>query len=184
MQRNWTNLDFKLKWKTAMWITKIRSLKRFSRKVAEISHYKISLFSSCHKRNGSEKLRKIFRKDILWRHIWWASALARRAVITNFRTANMVFCAAFNCRNSSKSGVSFFPFPLKDEKCCKEWFTLMKRKDFTPTAASKLCSDYFSPQCFEQDLAFKGNTWNFHDSRHSRPVGFVTQFPQMHLHVI
>ena len=78
---------------------------------------------------------------------------------------------------------AFFPFPLKDEKCCKEWSRLMKIKDFTPTAASKLCSDYFSPQCFEQDLAFKGNTWNFHDSRHSRPVGFATQFPQMHLHV-
>jgi hypothetical protein len=80
---------------------------------------------------------------------------ARRAGITNFRTANMVFCAAFNCRNSSKSGVSFFSFPLRDEKRCKEWLRLMKRKDFTPTAASKLCSAHFSPQCFEQNLALR-----------------------------
>lgn len=49
---------------------------------------------------------KFFGKDILWRHIWWASP--RRAGITNFRALNIMFCAAFNCRNSSKSGVSFF----------------------------------------------------------------------------
>jgi len=67
----------------------------------------------------------------------------------------MVFCAAFNCSNSSKSGVSFFFFTLKDEKRCKEWLRLMKRKDFTPTAASKLCSAHFSPQCFEQNLALR-----------------------------
>jgi len=75
------------------------------------------------------------------------------AGITNFRTANMVFCAAFNCSNSSKSGLSFFSFPLKDGKRCKEWLRLMKRKDFTPTAASRLCSAHFSPQCYEQNLA-------------------------------
>ena len=73
---------------------------------------------------------------------------ARRSGITNFRTANMVFSAAFNCSKSSNSGVSFFSFPLKDEKCCKEWLRLMKRKDFMPAAASELCSAHFSPKCF------------------------------------
>ena len=67
----------------------------------------------------------------------------------------MVFCAAFNFSNSFKSGVNFFPFPLKDEKRCKEWLRVLKRKDFTPTAASRLCSIHFSPECFEYNLALR-----------------------------
>ena len=31
----------------------------------------------------------------------------------------------------------------------------MKRKDFTPTAASRLCSAHFSPHCFEHNLALR-----------------------------
>lgn len=80
---------------------------------------------------------------------------ANSAGITKFTTRNMVFCAAFNCSNSSKSAVSFFSFPLKDEKRCKEWVRRMKRKDFVPTAASRLCSDHFSPDSFTENLAVR-----------------------------
>ena len=65
-----------------------------------------------------------------------------------------MFCAAFNCSTCSKSGFSLFTFP-KDEKRCKEWVRLMKRKDFTPTMACRLCSMHFSPESFEQSIELR-----------------------------
>lgn len=85
----------------------------------------------------------------------WRASRTRKAGNTKLRTTSMVFCAAFNCSNNSKSGVSFFTFPLKDEQRCKEWVRLMKRKDFIPTNASRLCSAHFSVQSFEQNLTLR-----------------------------
>ncbi|KAL9951461.1 hypothetical protein ACROYT_G044124 [Oculina patagonica] len=85
----------------------------------------------------------------------WRASRTRKAGNAKLRTTSMVFCAAFNCSNNSKSGVSFFTFPLKDEQRCKEWVRLMKRKDFIPTNASRLCSAHFSVQSFEQNLTLR-----------------------------
>ena len=102
------------------------------------------------------KLRKIIGKRSC-DDIFGELPRAGRAGITNFSTANMVFCAAFNWSNSSKSGLSFFSFPLKDKKRCKEWLRVMKRKDLMPTAASRLCSSHFSCECFEHNLALRAS---------------------------
>ena len=48
-----------------------------------------------------------------------------------------IWCFVPHSFSCSKSGVSSFSFPREDEKCsCNEWLRLVKRKDFTPTAAS------------------------------------------------
>ena len=44
----------------------------------------------------------------------------------------MVFCAAINCSNNSKSGISTFKFP-ENAKLRKEWLIKMKRESFQPT---------------------------------------------------
>ena len=43
----------------------------------------------------------------------------------------MVFCAALNCLNYSKSKVSTFKFPA-NSKLRKQWLLKMKRKEFQP----------------------------------------------------
>lgn len=66
----------------------------------------------------------------------------------------MVFCAAFNCTNDSKSKVSTFKFP-EDPKLRKEWLVKMRRESFEPTKHSRICADHFTADCFEQNLAVR-----------------------------
>lgn len=66
----------------------------------------------------------------------------------------MVFCAAINCRNDSKSKVSTFKFP-EDPKLRKEWLIKMKRESFEPTKHSRICADHFTADCFQQNLAIR-----------------------------
>ena len=63
----------------------------------------------------------------------------------------MVFCAAINCHNNSKSKVSTFKFP-QDARLRKEWIVKMKRKGFTPSKHSRVCAEHFSEDCFEQNI--------------------------------
>ena len=66
----------------------------------------------------------------------------------------MVFCAAINCRNDSKSKVSTFKFP-DDPKLRKQWLIKMKRASFEPTKHSRICADHFTADCFQQNLAIR-----------------------------
>ena len=52
----------------------------------------------------------------------------------------MVFCAALNCLNYSKSNVSTFKFPANSE-LRKQWLLKMKRKEFQPEKNSRICDE-------------------------------------------
>ena len=67
---------------------------------------------------------------------------------------SMVFCAAINCRNDSKSKVSTFKFP-DDPKLRKQWLIKMKIAYFEPTKHSRICADHFTADCFQQNLAIR-----------------------------
>ena len=66
----------------------------------------------------------------------------------------MVFCAAINCSNNSKSGISTFKFP-ENAKLRKEWLIRMKRESFEPTKHSRLCAEHFTQDSFKQNLAVR-----------------------------
>ena len=55
----------------------------------------------------------------------------------------MVFCAALNCLNYSKSKVSTFKIPA-NSKLRKQWLLKMKRKEFQPGKNSCICAVHFT----------------------------------------
>ncbi|XP_017266375.1 uncharacterized protein LOC108232837 [Kryptolebias marmoratus] len=61
----------------------------------------------------------------------------------------MVQCAALNCSNrpNSTTGVSFFSFP-KDKKHSQIWIRNLRRENYHPNSASRLCSEHFEETCF------------------------------------
>uniref|UniRef100_A0A3Q3B4V4 THAP-type domain-containing protein n=1 Tax=Kryptolebias marmoratus TaxID=37003 RepID=A0A3Q3B4V4_KRYMA len=65
------------------------------------------------------------------------------------RSCNMVQCAALNCSNrpNSTTGVSFFSFP-KDKKHSQIWIRNLRRENYHPNSASRLCSEHFEETCF------------------------------------
>ena len=66
----------------------------------------------------------------------------------------MVFCAATNCTNHSKSKVSTFKFPT-DPKIREEWLKNLKRESFQPTKYSRLCENHFTKESFDESYAIK-----------------------------
>ena len=66
----------------------------------------------------------------------------------------MVFCAAPNCLNNSKSKVSTFKFPA-NSKLRKQWLFKMKRKEFKPDKNSRICAVHFTEDCFRESLAIR-----------------------------
>ena len=64
----------------------------------------------------------------------------------------MVFCAALNCLNYSKSKVSTFKFPA-NSKLRKQWLLKMKRKEFQPEKNSRICAVHFTEDYFRENLA-------------------------------
>ena len=66
----------------------------------------------------------------------------------------MVFCAALNCLNYSKSKVSMFKFPAKS-KLRKQWLLKMKRKEFQPEKNSRICAVHFTEDYFRENLAIR-----------------------------
>ena len=61
----------------------------------------------------------------------------------------MVFCAAKNCTNRSKSKVRTFKFPA-DPKIPEEWLKNLKRESFQPTKHSRLCENHFTEESFDE----------------------------------
>lgn len=71
-----------------------------------------------------------------------------------FTQLAMVYCAAFGCNNDSRSpppGVSYFRFP-RDDYFREQWLRKISRADLVLTKHSRLCSEHFTPDCFERDL--------------------------------
>ena len=66
----------------------------------------------------------------------------------------MVFCAALNCLNYSKSKVNTFKFPA-NSKLRKQWFLKMKRKGFQPGKNSRICAVHFTEDYFRENLAIR-----------------------------
>ncbi|CAL1288178.1 unnamed protein product [Larinioides sclopetarius] len=62
----------------------------------------------------------------------------------------VLYCCAFNCKENYVKGgpYTFHSFP-KDETRRKEWCRLLRRENFTPTNASKICSKHFDYECFD-----------------------------------
>ena len=61
----------------------------------------------------------------------------------------MVFVAATNCTNRSKSKVRTFKFPA-DPKIPEEWLKDLKRQSFQPTKHSRLCENHFTEESFDE----------------------------------
>lgn len=62
-------------------------------------------------------------------------------------------CVAYGCGSINRDGISLFSIP-KDDKLRKLWTQQVQRardKWSGPTACSFLCSNHFSPDCFEPD---------------------------------
>ena len=67
--------------------------------------------------------------------------------------ATMPYCVAYNCNNSEKYSVSLhiYKFP-SDDKVRNIWIDKIRRKNWTPSQHSRLCSQYFTHDCFEEDI--------------------------------
>ena len=65
----------------------------------------------------------------------------------------MVYCAAFDCNNDSRytTGLSYLCFP-SDESRRQQWLAKISRADLVISKNSRLCSEHFTPDCFERDL--------------------------------
>ena len=66
----------------------------------------------------------------------------------------MVFCAALNCLNYSKSKVSTFKFPA-NSKLRKQRLLKMERKEFQPGKNSRICAVHFTEDYFRENLAIR-----------------------------
>ncbi|KAM7375607.1 hypothetical protein PAMA_014624 [Pampus argenteus] len=62
-------------------------------------------------------------------------------------------CSAFGCtkRPSKDSTVQFFRFPLGDNDRLKRWLLNVRRKNWTPSRSSRLCSSHFEEDQFFTD---------------------------------
>jgi len=69
-----------------------------------------------------------------------------------FRKEMPLSCSAFRCKNRWRKGqnITFHSFPRSRPHLLMQWLVSMRRKDFTPTAACKLCSVHFEESCFDR----------------------------------
>ncbi|XP_064605165.1 uncharacterized protein LOC135470263 isoform X4 [Liolophura sinensis] len=68
----------------------------------------------------------------------------------------MPSCSAIGCSNTSRSiakdrKVTLHRFPVRNEELAQLWVFNMNRDGFVPNKNSRLCSDHFLPDCFEED---------------------------------
>ncbi|KAF1379144.1 hypothetical protein PFLUV_G00173030 [Perca fluviatilis] len=59
-------------------------------------------------------------------------------------------CSAFGCKLRHNQGfsINFFRFPLRDRRRLKQWVMNVRRQNWTPTPASRLCSMHFEEDQF------------------------------------
>ena len=67
----------------------------------------------------------------------------------------MVYCMAVGCNNDARrtkgKGISYHSLP-KNEQLRKEWLAKINRVNPTISKNSFVCSDHFTPECFETNL--------------------------------
>ncbi|XP_050687377.1 RRP15-like protein isoform X3 [Eriocheir sinensis] len=66
-------------------------------------------------------------------------------------------CSAFGCKNkcnniSRSRGISFHKFPhrIKFKSKFKQWVRNLRWKNWTPLTSSVICSEHFTPECFDR----------------------------------
>ncbi|XP_006941499.2 THAP domain-containing protein 8 [Felis catus] len=65
------------------------------------------------------------------------------------------YCRAPNCSNTAgrlgadNRPVSFYKFPLKDGPRLRAWLRHMGHEDWVPSCHQHLCSEHFTPSCFQ-----------------------------------
>ncbi|XP_039680313.1 THAP domain-containing protein 1-like isoform X4 [Perca fluviatilis] len=66
-------------------------------------------------------------------------------------------CSAFGCKQRQYQGcsINFFRFPLRDRRRLKQWVMNVRRQNWTPTPASRLCSMHFEEDQFLIDNMFR-----------------------------
>ncbi|XP_077564701.1 uncharacterized protein LOC144180190 [Haemaphysalis longicornis] len=63
------------------------------------------------------------------------------------------YCAMYGCTNTGgRNAVVFHSFP-KDPRLAAQWTAACKRKGFTPTKNSQICSDHFPDSAYERSLS-------------------------------
>eukprot|EP00096_Caligus_rogercresseyi_P014109 TRINITY_DN6641_c0_g1_i1.p1 TRINITY_DN6641_c0_g1~~TRINITY_DN6641_c0_g1_i1.p1 ORF type:complete len:286 (-),score=30.06 TRINITY_DN6641_c0_g1_i1:1062-1919(-) len=66
-----------------------------------------------------------------------------------------MLCSVFDCKNKwvEKSHISFHCFP-KDPKRAALWLRNLNMVEFKPKKYSRICSEHFTPGCFNRTLSF------------------------------
>uniref|UniRef100_A0A8C8R774 THAP domain containing 8 n=1 Tax=Pelusios castaneus TaxID=367368 RepID=A0A8C8R774_9SAUR len=65
------------------------------------------------------------------------------------------YCRAPNCSNSAGQRraagerLSFYRFPLHNPERLQQWLSQMNQEKWVPTRYQHLCSEHFTPSCFE-----------------------------------
>ncbi|KAH9367954.1 hypothetical protein HPB48_011667 [Haemaphysalis longicornis] len=63
------------------------------------------------------------------------------------------YCAMYGCTNTGgRNAVVFHSFP-KDPRLAAQWTAACKRKGFSPTKNSQICSDHFPDSAYERSLS-------------------------------
>ena len=59
-------------------------------------------------------------------------------------------CCAYGCKNRHVKGseIKFFSFPFKDPHRLEAWVAAIRRKDWKPTKATRICSEHFTSSDF------------------------------------
>ena len=80
-------------------------------------------------------------------------SLKRYSSIFQVFVDKMVYCAAFDCNNDSRktTGISYHCFP-KDPSLREQWLAKISRADLIVSKSTRLCSEHFTPDCYERDL--------------------------------
>ena len=62
-------------------------------------------------------------------------------------------CSAFGCQNRDigASDIRFHSFPTRDPELRRKWIQAVRRVNFNPTSADKLCSEHFLPSDYRQE---------------------------------
>ncbi|CAI6356297.1 unnamed protein product [Macrosiphum euphorbiae] len=91
----------------------------------------------------------------------------------------VVYCCVDVCFNRLEYGskIHFFSFPLKNEFRTTEWMKAINRKGFKPSASSRICSDHFTLNDFENS---PGGSYHLYLTDKSCPSIFPITFDESH----
>ena len=89
------------------------------------------------------------------------------------------YCIVWGCSNTNKDGFSLFQFP-KDKKGSKIWTKQIKKTRAMwkgPTAHSAVCSEHFTPDCFDS-TSITAEKLGFKMKQRLKAGAFPTIFPR------